>query len=152
LLYEELSRILILSCTRLAEGQFKYICAVHHANQPDQSQFSSSRPVYSRLTPVLALVSLSYPALTFSLTDVVAPEGNEGTKDEWYLYTPVDRSSFSDEQLKYFHTQFRFPKQQALDLTLQMLELLDYKLYGDGEDDSTADNGDDDEIQELSRA
>jgi len=86
-----------------------------------------------------------YAALTFSLTDVVAPEGNEDTTDRWYLYTPLDRSSFSDQQLKYFQTQFRFPKSQALDLMLQMLELLDYKLYGDGEDGS-----DDDEIQELS--
>jgi hypothetical protein len=77
----------------------------------------------------------------------VAPEGNEDTKDRWYLYTPVERASFSDEQLKYFHTQFRFPKPQALDLMLQMLELLDYKLYG--EDEGPTDNDDDDEIQEL---
>ena len=37
LLYEELSRVLILASTRIAEGQFKYICAIHHANQSDHS-------------------------------------------------------------------------------------------------------------------
>jgi hypothetical protein len=39
LLYEELSKVLVLSCTRIDENQFKYICAVHHASQPDLSQY-----------------------------------------------------------------------------------------------------------------
>lgn len=104
-------------------------------------------PVDSRLTLVLAVVPNFCTALRFSLADVVAPEGGEDTKDQWYLYTPLDRSSFSNEQLKYFHTQFRFPKHQALDLMLQLLELLDYKLDGDGEDDAATDE---DEIQEVS--
>lgn len=39
LLYEELSKVLVLSCTRVGENQFRYICAVHHANQSGMSQY-----------------------------------------------------------------------------------------------------------------
>lgn len=76
-------------------------------------------------------------ALQFSLLNVTAPPQSTGGSDAWYMYTPVERSAFSDELLGYFGSQFRFPREQTLDLTLQLLEILEYDVARQGGDDTT---------------
>lgn len=91
-------------------------------------------------------------AVTFRLEHVLqAPESDpDGMKETWYLFTPLHILPYTKDDLSYFATQFRFPKYQAMDLILQLLEHLGHNVSQTGQEgDDEEEEEEEDEIEIL---